>query len=344
MLTGNVLENHTACGDAEAEELLTRILSEIGEQLSDIGLSVYLGGSYGRGEGGVREDRQNGILYNDLDFFVFSRNSVPRAGELLHEISEKYEKELKVDIDFSRVMSVQDIRKNAQRLMMQELKRGYRLVCGEDLLTEFLPEINAEDLLFSEACRLLLNRGMGLLLAGEKISSGSADTDFILRNLCKAVLGSGDAVLISEGRYRWKIRERLALVMESDFPEEWKRLYADAVEFKRAPHRKKPSDINVFWQNVRDFYRSSVLRCAGTGKITGFQDALYAKFKRSGELSLKNFLKYSIKTKSFPLCGWKKYMAPAVAIRLDELYIALEEIPRSIDRTCKLYQHWLIFN
>ena len=199
MLTGNVLENHTACGDAEAEELLTRILSEIGEQLSDTGLSVYLGGSYGRGEGGVREDRQNGILYNDLDFFVFSRNSVPRAGELLHEISEKYEKELNVDIDFSRVMSVQDIRKNAQRLMMQELKRGYRLVCGEDLLTEFLPEINAGDLLFSEACRLLLNRGMGLLLAGEKISSGSADTDFILRNLCKAVLGSGDAVLISEG-------------------------------------------------------------------------------------------------------------------------------------------------
>ena len=55
--------------------------------------------------------------------------------------------------------------------MMQELKRGYHLVYGEDLLNEYLPELPAEELPFSEACRLLLNRGMGLMLAGEKIST-----------------------------------------------------------------------------------------------------------------------------------------------------------------------------
>ena len=71
MLNVNDHKNFTATGDMEAEMLLKRVLSEIGETLSGTGLCVVLGGSYGRGDGGVRLDRENGILYNDLDFFVF---------------------------------------------------------------------------------------------------------------------------------------------------------------------------------------------------------------------------------------------------------------------------------
>ena len=165
MLNGKDHKNFTACGDTEAENLLSRVLNEMSCALDGTGLCVVLGGSYGRGDGGVRIDRENGILYNDLDFFVFAREKSASAQSQLKEISEKYEHELKVDVDFSAVMTVKDIRKNASRLMMQELKRGYHLVCGEDLLAEYLPEIPAEKLPFSEACRLLVNRGMGLLFA-----------------------------------------------------------------------------------------------------------------------------------------------------------------------------------
>ncbi|MBR2910360.1 MAG: hypothetical protein IKC05_01995, partial [Lentisphaeria bacterium] len=106
MLNVKKHKNFTACGDKEANALLAEVLREIGEALAGTALSVYLGGSYGRGSGGVRLDRENGILYNDLDFFVFARKSSAEDEKLLKEIAEKYEKKLKVDVDFSRIMTV----------------------------------------------------------------------------------------------------------------------------------------------------------------------------------------------------------------------------------------------
>ena len=78
MLNENaVCKKFTAGGDPEAEKLLARVLAEMKQQLEGSGLCVLLGGSYGRGDGGVRLDRENGILYNDLDFFVFAEKSPP---------------------------------------------------------------------------------------------------------------------------------------------------------------------------------------------------------------------------------------------------------------------------
>ncbi len=344
MLNGNAHKNFTACGDPDAEELLERVLLEIRGALSGTGLCVVLGGSYGRGDGGVRKDRENGILYNDLDFFVFARKKTANAEVVLKELAEKYEKELKIDVDFSSIMSVEDIKNNAKRLMMQELKRGYHLVCGEDLLAEYLPALPSEKLPFSEACRLLLNRGMGLLLAGEKISNGSTESDFILRNIYKAVLGAVDAMLISAGEYRWQISERLTHIEKSDMPENWKKLYREAVEFKRSPHRKAKADMVSFWNEVRDFFRAAMLRCAGGAAGENLLKCVCDRCRAGGEAALKNYIKYCIKTRSLKLRGTSIYTVPAVAVLQKELFLALENMPERIDVQGKLYQHWLIFN
>jgi hypothetical protein len=288
MPTVNVHKKFTACGDSEAEQLLERVLLEIRDALSGTNLCVLLGGSYGRGDGGVRQDKENGILYNDLDFFVFAREKCADAERLLKDLAHKYEKEMKVDVDFSRIMSVDDIKKNAVRLMMQELKRGYHLVAGDDLLEEYLPELPAEKLPFSEACRLLLNRGMGLLLAGEKISGDSGEIDFILRNLYKAILGAGDAILIAEGQYRWTLGERLVFVENSAMPDPWKTFYREAADFKRAPHRRKKEDMISFWNRVRDFFQAAMTRCSGEQQYHSFRDGIYNRCKAGGETSLKN--------------------------------------------------------
>ncbi|MBO5822157.1 MAG: hypothetical protein J6R86_04005 [Lentisphaeria bacterium] len=342
MSTANVHKKFTACGDSEAENLLERVLAEIGSALAGTELCVVLGGSYGRGYGGVRQDKENGVLYNDLDFFVFARRKDASGTELLKAIAEKYEHELKVDVDFSAVMTVKDIKNNASRLMMQELKRGYHLVSGVDLLAEYLPEIPAEDLPFSEACRLILNRGMGLLFAGEKIANDSDETDFILRNIYKAILGAGDAMLIAGKMYRWKISERLELIEKSDMPEIYKELYREAVEFKRAPHRKKKPDMKSFRNVVRDFFQAAVVRCSGDKK--DLHTGIYCRCAENDELSLKNFIKYCIKSRSLPLMGWNYYTMPTVAVLAVDVYIALSKMPGKIDREGKLYQHWLIFN
>ena len=342
MLNANAHKKFTACNDAEAEMLLERVLAEMQKNLSGTALCVYLGGSYGRGDGGVRQDRANGILYNDLDFFVFARKKCDNAGVVLKEIAGKYEKELKVDVDFSSIMSVNDIKNNSKRLMMQELKRGYRLVAGEDLLEQYLPAIPAEKLPFSEACRLLLNRGMGLLLAGEKITGNSADTDFILRNIYKAILGAGDAMLIAENMYRWKIADRLESIEKSDMPEIYKALYREAVEFKCAPHRKRKPDMKSFWHLVRDFFQAAVVRCSKDRKDP--HSGIYCRCAENGELSLKNLIKYCIKSRSLPLMAWNYYTMPTVAVLVVDVYIALSKMPGKNISESKLYRQWLIFN
>ncbi len=339
MLNANVRKKFTACGDAEAEMLLERVLSEMKEYFSGTGLCVILGGSYGRGDGGVRQDRENGILYNDLDFFVFARKKCDKAEMLLKAAAEKYENELKVDVDFSRIMSVNDIKHNAKRLMMQELKRGYHLVAGVDLLEEYLPELPAAKLPFSEACRLLLNRGMGLLMAGEKIADNSTDMDFILRNINKAILGACDAFLIAEGKYKWSIAERLTEINNSNLSADCKKLYMQAVEFKKSPNRETVQNLPELWSAVRDIFRECVenicgKRCADT----------YDKCKKYGEISLANFIKYCIKSRSLPLKNWRCYTMPPVALLANSVYFELENMPEKVIGQSELYQHWLIFN
>lgn len=332
-------KNFTACGVKEAEELLEKVISEMKETLSGSPLCVYLGGSYGRGDGGVRQDRENGILYNDLDFFVFARKKSSGDTALLNSIRHKYEELLKVDVDFSRIMTVRDIKNNSRRLMMQELKRGYRLICGEDLIGSFLPEFPAESLPCSEACRLLLNRGMGLLLAGEKIANAPDETDFILRNICKAVLGAGDAVLIAEKKYQWTLMERLEKINSSDLPEEFKKLYAVAVEFKKSPNRDIPQNLEELWLNVCSLFR----RC--TTIVCGEDcSMLYSSCEKSGEVSFVNYIKYCIKSRSIPVGSCRQYMLPAVAVLLPELYGALSSKPENISLNSRLYRQWLIFN
>src|SRR6185436_123023 len=66
----------------------------------------------------------------------------------------------------------------------------------------------------AEATRLLMNRGTGLLLAEQRLSSGldSTDADFVGRNIAKAQLALGDAVLTSFGQYHWSCLERAGRV------------------------------------------------------------------------------------------------------------------------------------
>ena len=340
MLNANARKNFTASGDAKAEELLEKVLSEMKESFSATDLCVVLGGSYGRGDGGVRQDQGNGILYNDLDFFVFARKKCDNAGILLKEIAGKYEKELKVDVDFSRIMSIKDIKNNARRLMMQELKRGYRLVAGEDLLAEYLPEFSADKLPFSEACRLLLNRGMGLLLANEKINNASDDTDFILRNINKAILGACDAVLIAEKKYKWSIEERLQTVNASDLPCDYKKFYAMAVKFKKSPHRTMNCDLKKLLADVCYMFTECMERICGKNCT-----ALYLHCMNANELSLANLIKYSVKLRTCPMKNWQYHTMPAVAALLPDLYSKLQNMSAAGDiSSSKLYRHWLIFN
>ena len=251
---------------------------------------VVLGGGYGRGEGGVKEKLEARVgvgetidkfhsptptqnsnselqlkaptptLSNDLDFFAITEDGAPEQetiaaiGEALKPVSEKWTKKLGVDVDFA-VKTPWRLKHDEERIMVQELVRGYFDVAGKkgEELFSGIAKIDAAKLPWMEAARLMMNRGMGLLLAAEKqlsiVDSRHPTADcrlsnvhsFINRNINKCILGAGDAFLVSRGLYSWRAEDRAAtLKAQGDDG-----LYARAVEWKFRPTEEPVCDLET---------------------------------------------------------------------------------------------------
>lgn len=251
----------------EIDRLIEDAIAKIGSAIVSLRIphlaGVVLGGGYGRGEGGVFEVSGSGSqvsrepsakpktpethdskretptpkLSNDLDFYVVtdegaSESDIDRIGEMLKPISEEWTEKLCVDVDFCRAKTPWRLKHDEDRLMVQELVNGYVDVCGDkgESLFSSVKRLAPGELPWNEAARLLVNRGAGLLLAAEKSKAShaaQAPQTFINRNINKCVLGAGDARLIADGNYRWKISERAEALGDG--------LYSRAVEWKLHP-------------------------------------------------------------------------------------------------------------
>lgn len=241
-----------ACEDADriVEEAIRGVGADVEALRVPRLLGVVLGGGYARGEGGVFAD---GRLSNDLDFYVVAEEGTDAAGlagvaAALRPVSEKWTAALGVDVDFSPPKTPWRIRHDQERLMIQELVRGYCDVAGSpgEALFAGVERRPPEALPAMEAVRLLVNRGAGLLLAAE-----SADAGFVARNLVKCVLGCGDARLILSGGYRWRAEERAAALGDD--------LYARAVRWKFRPGPEPVCDREA----VRSLWLETVASAAG---------------------------------------------------------------------------------
>lgn len=231
--------SYTYCNCASAEERLSRALQELAaaiEALPEAPLiaGVVLGGGYGRGEGGVTPA---GNLYNDLDFLVMPTefSQARRIAAALRPLSRKWGEQLHLDVDFFVVSRRCWLARNASTLMLQELLAGHCLVYGcRDFLAE-VPRLDWERLPWREGARLMLNRGTGILLARARLKDPAA-VDFICRNLHKAVLGCGDALLLVRGEYSRTGDERLARLQTVCADDTvFVQLYSEALQFKYTP-------------------------------------------------------------------------------------------------------------
>ncbi len=203
---------------------------------------VVLGGGYGRGEGGVYVDPAGGEhLYNDLDFYVVSADGASGAelaaiDAALAPFSAEWTRRLGVHVDFSPAKTPWRIKHDEERVMIQELVHGYVDVAGlpgEELFSR-VGRRPPDAFPLTEAVRLLMNRGVGLVLAME-----SDDAAFAARNVNKCVLGAGDAALIARHAYEWKTADRAAAL---GWPE-----YDAAMAWKFRPSADCPCD----WETAR---------------------------------------------------------------------------------------------
>ena len=274
-------------GDAPAmDRRVSEAIKAIGGEIDSLRVprlqGVVLGGGYGRGEGGVRSlelgvgsselgggaARVEEALSNDLDFFAVTEEGASAAEiavlvAALEPVSRRWTERLGVDVDFT-VRTPWRLRHDQVRLMIQELIHGYFDVAGKKGAEMFKGiEVRPPSAFpWSEAVRLLVNRGVGLLLAHEQMSAETtndqrATSNFILRNINKCILGAGDARLIARGGYLWKAEERAAALGEP--------LYSAAVAWKFRPRKESVCS----WEEAQAEWLKAVDEVMSAGRRTG---------------------------------------------------------------------------
>ena len=333
------------------DEALAGIGSAIGALRFPELKAVVLGGGYGRGEGGVRHTEQGDWLYNDLDFFVFSSGAdsgaARRIDRALKTVAEPWEKKLGIAVDFGPVKNLESLHGVSSTLMFQELLRGWKPVWGQIDLASWIPALEPDRLPFSEAVRLLLNRGMGLIFAGEYLRAGTDDPDFIVRNMMKALLGSGDSLLIAAGAYRWRGTERTDAFAEyakqENLPEEYVRLYERAFRYKLEPEPVLPTDPAAEWRKCRSFYLDAVRRTAGVTADASEQTVAAGLSRRAaGERSFKNLLRWGRRTGRVRFASGM-FDAPVVTV-LGRLYREMNLSDHYMICPPELRKLWMVFN
>jgi hypothetical protein len=210
----------TVDGSAELEAHLVRTCAKIAAGLR--GLlparqleAVLLGGGYGRGEGGVLRTPEGDKPYNDLEFYVCLRGNrhlnERLHGRALHVLGEILTPQAGVEVEF-KITSLRELTAQNISMFSYDLVNGHRWLIGdESLLAGCAHHGESDQIPLAEATRLLMNRATGLLLAQERLERSTftaSDADFTRRNIAKAELALGDAVLVCHGQYHSSVRER----------------------------------------------------------------------------------------------------------------------------------------
>ena len=259
---GRFVAREAPAVDALVADAVAKIGGEI-EALRVPNLAgVVLGGGYGRGEGGVFVDGGEERLSNDLDFFAVtapgtSAGALHAVADALAPVAGAWTARLGVDVDFV-VRTPWRIKHDEARVMIQELVRGHVDVAGCPGAELFKDVVRRPpgDLPWTEAVRLLVNRGVGLTLA-----RASEDAAFVERNVNKCVLGAGDAVLIARHAYVWRVEERAAALGWS--------AYDAAVEWKFRPRRDAvcgQDEARDLWLKAEEEVRAAGRRSGADGR------------------------------------------------------------------------------
>ncbi len=251
----------TLDGSAELENLLASICRRVragvqslvpGKKIE----AIMLGGGYGRGEGGVLKTSVGDRPYNDLEFYVCVQGSQwlnqRRYGKGLEMLGEELSADAEIEVEL-KLFSLAKLERARVSMFYYDLVAGHRWVWGtESLLAGCSHHLQADRIPLCEATRLLMNRCSGLLFAKERLQRGdlgAEDADFVRRNLAKAQLTFGDALLTARRQYHWSCRqrhERLERFLPGeDLPSlpEVLRHHAVGVNFKLHPWRAKATPV-----------------------------------------------------------------------------------------------------
>src|ERR1051326_5497169 len=216
----------TIDGSDALEQYLENLCQRLAQRLRGLlpGRSleaIVLGGGYGRGEGGVLRSAAGDAPYNDIEFYVFLRGNrlwnERRLGGRMISLSQELSEETRLHVEF-KIESLRKLQRSAVTMFSYDLVVAHRIIFGpQDFFKNCTNHLNPAAIPLSEATRLLFNRCGGLILVREILEAATNDkvsglsseqADFVTRNLAKAQLALGDAVLAFLGKYHWSVKER----------------------------------------------------------------------------------------------------------------------------------------
>ncbi|HEV2437897.1 MAG TPA: hypothetical protein VG077_18030 [Verrucomicrobiae bacterium] len=245
----------TLDGSEDLESHLTQVCEQVSADIQKVIPArkleaLVLGGGYGRGEGGVLKTEKDDRPYNDLEFYVFLRGNrfgnERKYGDALRESGRRLSPKAGLHIEF-KVDSLARLRRSPVTMFSYDLVSGHRVLAGSRFVFRGCEHhLNADKIPLTEATRLLMNRCSGLLFAREKLTHEpftADDADFVGRNIAKARLAFGDAVLTAFGQYHWSCRARHDRLLRFSPPEilswldEVRRHHAAGMEFKLHPRQ-----------------------------------------------------------------------------------------------------------
>lgn len=254
-------------GSDKFQKFMAKELKELSEKvekiLGDNLVSLILGGGYGRSEGGIVNIDGIEMPYNDLDMVIIVKDLNQNFDKLLLPVRKEWGQRLGIHVDFSRPLTVRQLRHLPHKLMWQDLLFGHIVLCKEkDVLLTNMPALMKETLPAIEASHLLLNRGAGLIWSMQIFHGviSEQDDDFIRRNYFKAALAIGDAILISNQMHQTKYQGRdillKSLFARQNIPEMdvIMPLYERALKFKFSPDEEQ-----AFSATITDLQRMATI-------------------------------------------------------------------------------------
>lgn len=272
-------QSYALFADGNLEDRIRRELDVICQVVKSIPDSKYikaliLGGGYGKGEGGVFDESGGQRPYNDYDLFVITSGTdkkLRRSLDLsLTNIGHKLTTALNIEVDFGACTEEKSLADMPYHLRWMELALGHKVLFGPEDILAALPDFDEAQVPTIEIEKLLINRGAGLLLAGEKLTKGietEEDRQFVYRNLRKADQALGDVTLMLLGKYNSSCIERSSRLTNADllllgFPREVYSAYQNALSFKLKPKHIpfKAKDIYADFARTRELYVRCLLK------------------------------------------------------------------------------------
>ncbi|MBX7255455.1 MAG: hypothetical protein K1Y02_03750 [Candidatus Hydrogenedentes bacterium] len=265
----------TVCGSSAVEELLTALATDAA-RMAEAALSpseyralVIIGG-YGRGEGGVEIVSGQERPHNNIDFLLIAETSRPaKIAALRHRLLEAFQpvmQQYDLEIDLS-VIGIWQLRFSPTLIIWYETRFGHKTILGDTNFVPSLSQFRLDRIPCRDALRLLVNRGTLLVINDQlldKNTDPSSQKRRITRNIMKAIIGYGDALLFVLGDYDWSYVERKRrMKLRHELPPEFRQWYDRAAEFRFCPNYEYYDswDLASWMENLRDILEPIHRQC-----------------------------------------------------------------------------------